>query len=186
MPTPKLSDTQLVILNAAASRGDRSLLPVPKSVTATGGALKASLKSLRDRGLAEEFDGAESERAWRQDDDERPVGLAITDAGLKLLGIEPNEASATACSKKKPSAPAPATAGADPDAPRANTKAAQLLDRLRTADGATIAELTQALGWQAHTVRAAFTGMRKRGYDVIREKRKDGVTAFRVPAGGSK
>jgi len=75
---------------------------------------------------------------------------------------------------------------AGPDAPRPNTKTAQLLDLLGTAEGATIVELTKALGWQAHTVRAAFTGLRKRGYEVVRDKGDDGVTRYRVAAEGSK
>ncbi len=189
MPNPKLSDTQLVILNAAVQRGDWSLLPVPKSVTAKGGALKASLKSLLDRGLAEEIEGAAAEQAWRQDDDGRGIGLAITDAGLKLLGVERDEPGDKAQEKKKDAKAEKAGKAAPttgPDAPRANTKAAQLLDLLRTAEGATIADLTKALGWQAHTVRAAFTGLRKRGYDVVRAKGDDGVTRYRVPAEGSK
>ncbi len=76
MPNPKLSDTQLVILNAAVQRGDWSLLPVPKSVTARGGALKASLKSLLDRGLAEEIEGATPARARRPRSPRRGRGRA--------------------------------------------------------------------------------------------------------------
>lgn len=188
MPDPKLSDTQLVILNAAVQRGDWSLLPVPKSVTAKGGALKASLKSLLDRGLTEEIEGAAPEQAWRQDDDGRGIGLAITDAGLNLLGVERDDPGGVAPDKKKAKAEkaAKAAPAASLDAPRANTKAAQLLDLLQTAEGATIADLTKALSWQAHTVRAAFTGLRKRGYDVVRDKGEDGVTRYHVRVEASK
>jgi hypothetical protein len=36
---PKLNDTQLVILSAAAQRGDHALLPFPQSLTVKGAAV---------------------------------------------------------------------------------------------------------------------------------------------------
>lgn len=53
-------------------------------------------------------------------------------------------------------------------APRPHTKAERLLDLLRTGSGASLEDMTQATGWQAHTVRAAMTGLRKRGYAITR------------------
>ena len=40
--------------------------------------------------------------------------------------------------------------------PRENTKEAMVIDMLRRPEGATIAQLMAATGWQAHTVRGAF------------------------------
>ena len=53
------------------------------------------------------------------------------------------------------------------DAPQAGTKEAGLVSAL-TSKGRTIAQLTDLLGWQPHTVRAAFTRLRKRGYIIER------------------
>jgi predicted ArsR family transcriptional regulator len=53
------------------------------------------------------------------------------------------------------------------DAPQSGTKEANLVSAL-TGKGRTIAQLTERLGWQPHTVRAAFTRLRKRGYIVER------------------
>ena len=50
-PMTKLSDTQSVILSAAASRANRSLLPVPQSIRAKGKVLERSLGALLKRGF---------------------------------------------------------------------------------------------------------------------------------------
>ena len=70
---------------------------------------------------------------------------------------------------------------------RAGSKQARLADLMYRPSGATIDELTKALGWQPHTVRAAITGLRKRGYAVTSSKRQDGVSAYhaRPPAAGA-
>jgi hypothetical protein len=45
----RLSDTQLVILSAAAQRASLSILPLPDSVNLKGGALNKVMDSLRKR-----------------------------------------------------------------------------------------------------------------------------------------
>jgi biotin operon repressor len=60
------------------------------------------------------------------------------------------------------------TTTAEPKAPRANTKIQRLLEMLTTGTGASLDEMVEATGWQSHTVRAAMTGLRKRGYEVDR------------------
>jgi Protein of unknown function (DUF3489) len=54
--------------------------------------------------------------------------------------------------------------------PRDGSKLARVIDLLQRSDGATIPNLTEATGWLPHTTRAALTGLRKRGYAVIRER----------------
>ncbi|HZZ24696.1 MAG TPA: DUF3489 domain-containing protein [Roseiarcus sp.] len=51
---------------------------------------------------------------------------------------------------------------------------------LRRADGATIVDLTQATGWLPHTTRAALTGLRKRGYAIVRQRIGVGDSAYRI------
>ncbi|RDV02451.1 DUF3489 domain-containing protein [Sphingorhabdus pulchriflava] len=61
------------------------------------------------------------------------------------------------------------------DTPRV-TKAAQLLTLLQTGTGASLEEMVEATGWQSHTVRAAMTGLRKKGHVV--EKHVEGNTTI--------
>jgi biotin operon repressor len=53
-------------------------------------------------------------------------------------------------------------------APREHSKTDRLLTLLRTGTGASLEEMTEATGWQSHTVRAAMTGLRKRGFEIKR------------------
>ncbi len=48
------------------------------------------------------------------------------------------------------------------------TKQGAILNLLLRAEGASIDDLTSATGWQAHSVRAALTGFRKRGHKIDR------------------
>jgi hypothetical protein len=50
-------------------------------------------------------------------------------------------------------------------------------------EGATIADLVAATGWQAHSVRGAMSGAlgKKRGLTITRT-RADGVSTYRIPA----
>ncbi len=59
------------------------------------------------------------------------------------------------------------------------TKQAVILNLLRRAKGASIGDLTSAIGWQAHSVRAALTGLRKRGYDIERSV-ESGASRYRI------
>ena len=82
----KLSDTQLVILSAAAQREDRNVLPLPGSLR--GGAAAKVVGALLKRGLIAETTtdsrtkaDAALNRIWRNDEDGRAILLHITDAG---------------------------------------------------------------------------------------------------------
>ena len=83
----RLSDTQSVILSAAATRGNRALLPVPGSVQAKGKTLERSLRALRQRGLAEERPTRRVDEVWRKHEDGRALGLVATAKGLAAIGI---------------------------------------------------------------------------------------------------
>ena len=65
-----------------------------------------------------------------------------------------------------------------PRAPRAGTKKASLVRLLLHKTGATIEEITSSTNWQPHTVRAAFTDLKKRGYTVEREADEGGSRYF--------
>jgi len=59
------------------------------------------------------------------------------------------------------------------------TRQAAILNLLRRAEGASIDDLTSATGWQAHSVRAALPGLRKRGYDTERGV-ESGASRYRI------
>jgi hypothetical protein len=64
---------------------------------------------------------------------------------------------------------------------RPGGKVDAILTLVRRPEGARIAELQKATGWQPHSVRAALTGLRKRGIDVTRSKEGD-ATVYRAKA----
>ncbi len=58
---PKLTDTQLVILSAAAKRRDGAVLPLPRSLKVNKAAATTVLKSLLKKGLLKEWPAAADE-----------------------------------------------------------------------------------------------------------------------------
>jgi len=64
--------------------------------------------------------------------------------------------------------------------PREHSKAERLVHLLRTGTGASLDDMIEATGWQAHTVRAAVTGLRKRGYEIQRHV-EGSVTVWSLP-----
>ena len=58
------------------------------------------------------------------------------------------------------------------------TKAAIVGKLLNSAKGASLGEIAQATGWQPHSCRAFLTGLRKKGHNIIRAKRKDDTTFY--------
>ncbi len=72
--------------------------------------------------------------------------------------------------------------GANTRAPRAGTKQAKLIAMLRAPEGATIAEIAAATGWQPHTVRGAMAGVLKKklGLEVTSEKVEGRGRVYRI------
>jgi predicted ArsR family transcriptional regulator len=61
------------------------------------------------------------------------------------------------------------------------SKRALLIERLSRPEGAGITELTEALGWLPHTVRAALTGLRRKGYVITRTTSdREGQSVYRA------
>jgi hypothetical protein len=187
-PMIKLSDTQLVILSAAAQRADLAVLPLPDSLTLKGGALNKVMDSLRNRGLIRVLGG-----------DGGPERVVITSEGMTAIGVEADEDEAPTADEpgSAASAVAPAseadisqkqaktkraggkgkkarTAGrraSEPEAagepsakptPRAGTKQAQMIEMLKRPGGATVEQIAAATGWQHHTIRGAISGALKK------------------------
>jgi hypothetical protein len=92
---------------------------------------------------------------------------------------------------KQPAQPEPAAKPAKTSTPRGSkkrsggeprraTKQAALIKMLERPKGATIAQMCAKTGWQSHSVRAALTGLRKRGLAVTRTKTEAGTTIYRA------
>ena len=67
---------------------------------------------------------------------------------------------------------------------RPGTKTAKILRLLQRPGGASLAELTKATGWQAHSVRGFLSGAvkAKMRLKVVSAEREDGERAYRIPA----
>jgi hypothetical protein len=80
--------------------------------------------------------------------------------------------------KKAPKAAKPAGAARD------GSKAAKVLELLKRPDGATLAEVMKATGWQPHSVRGFISGTltKKLGLTVVSTKSEDGERTYSVKA----
>ena len=77
--------------------------------------------------------------------------------------------------------PTKATSKLKPATASRTTKKDQLIKLLGTKSGADIKSLSEKLGWQQHTTRAAMSGLRKAGYEVAGEKpARGGLSKFRI------
>ena len=175
----QLSDTQALILSAAAQRPEHIALPLPESLR--GGAAAKVVGAMIAKGLLQEVDAdlRKGEPMWRETGDNHGTTLVATDAGLAAIGIEPEEphtapVGATGAPTEEAASDTPAEPDATPKArtPREGTKQATLIAMLRAPDGATIEEIMAATDWQSHTVRGAMAGALKKklGLEVTSEK----------------
>jgi Protein of unknown function (DUF3489) len=73
---------------------------------------------------------------------------------------------------------------AAPPQVRRGTKTAKILQMLRRPDGASLAELTKATKWQAHSVRGFLSGAvkGKLRLKIKSTKRDDGTRIYRLPS----
>ena len=137
----KLTDTQLVVLAAAAARTDGSILPLPAHLK--GGAVSKVCAALVAKGLAIETNGDTAKT------------LVITRLALEALGIEPEPAPIIEPEPALYAEAPPAIIAEEPKPRRAGTKQAQLIAMLEQPEGASTEEVVAAFGWQPHTVRGA-------------------------------
>ena len=105
---------------------------------------------------------------------------AAQNAALSVTGNEALEQSALPSESELQSASATAPRVPSSDLPRASTRRAMLVAMLARAQGGSVTEMGQRLGWLPHTVRAAITGLRHAGRDVTRSKDEKGQTVYRL------
>ena len=94
----KLSDTQLVVLNAACQRDDRMVLPLPN--TLKGGAVAKVVGSLLAKGLVAEIPAHQiaggpirEDALWREGETGERLALVATYAAFAALGLAPDSES---------------------------------------------------------------------------------------------
>lgn len=122
----------------------------------------------------------------------KALGVPYPDASKKRIGkFEAKLDQIIANAEGAPSAPndaeleaAVAAAEATWATPRtrANSKQAEVVRMLQRPEGATVRQICDATGWQAHTVRGAFAGAfkRKLGLTLVSDKQPAGERIYRV------
>jgi len=68
-----------------------------------------------------------------------------------------------------------------PDAKLApSTKSARVIALLEKPKGASLEEICSNTGWQPHSARAFMTGLRKKGFAIVRDKVDAGGSIYRI------
>ena len=149
----QLTNTQRTLLEAAVKHPQKKLAVFPDNLK--GGARIKVLTALLNAKLIE----ASIEDAG--------VFVATTD-GLQAIGITTPSTT-----------PTPVQA---PRATRGGTKQAVLIELLKRPDGATLPQMTEATGWQVHTVRGAMAGALKKklGLEITSEKQPGSDRIYRI------
>ena len=173
----KLTETQTNILSTGAQRPDNIALPLPKGLA--GATAKMAVGRMIARGWLQEVDAdlRRNELLWRETGDGHGTTLVVTEAGLLAIGIEPVVASAQGAHLESETSDTP-----KPAAIRAGTKQAQIIALLQRPEGASIAEIVAATGWQAHSARGMISGAlkKKMGLPINAEKVEGRGTVYRI------
>ena len=183
----KLIDTQRQVLEHAADHPNGLVTWFPGNVK--GGARTKVIDGLFNKtmitsiGIHDCFITPEGYAALgRQRGEPTPVAPCVEAVEASLAPTPEMEANV---------APVEAAVGHDPQIPRPktrdNSKQATVIEMLRRPNGATIAELCEATGWQAHTMRGAFAGALKKklGLNITSFKDTGASRVYRVSDPGA-
>ncbi len=151
-----------------------------------GGGSEPHAETMDAPAASEAKTGATGDKASR-----RRKPTRVTEAGEPVAAgvIEPEAAAVAGSSATAETEGAPrgrvAAAAADiadrSHTARRPTKLDRLIALLSRPDGASLAEMVEATGWQAHSVRGAIAGaLRKRGHVIASSKAEDGVRRYRI------
>jgi len=175
----RLSDTQLVILGAAAQRADLSILPLPDSLNLKGGALTKVMDSLRNRGLIRVIGG-----------DGGPERVVITSEGMAAIGVEADDDEAPTAADTAPTsaegaspgdAPAPATE-ANGAATPAKTKPVKGRGKAKATKAAAAASEPKAAPGGEPTAKPTPRAGTKQALMIDMLKRPEGATVEQIAA----
>ena len=172
--TTPITERQLDLITRAHCDAGGLIEPL---LALKGGAKLKMIASLAQRGLIEQLDGQ-----WRitgaaiaiikgeaQPEDVLPAvkGAATSPTPLPADDPELEAAVAAAEASWQQDQPDPA-----PKRGQGSSKQALVIQMLQRPEGATIAQISEATGWQAHTVRVTFAGALKKklGLNIVSEK----------------
>ena len=119
---------------------------------------------------------AEAETATVAAATEKPKGTKKPRVGAQRAPVAPAKAkSATSTKKTAKGAKTASTA-------RSDSKKATVIDMLRRKDGASLADIMKATGWQSHSVRGFISGalIKKARLKVESFKRENGERAYAI------
>ncbi len=172
--TTPITERQLDLITRAHCDAGGLIEPL---LTLKGGAKLKMIASLAQRGLIEQQGGQ-----WRI----TPAAIAIIKGEAQPEDVLPAVKGAATSPTPLPAddpeleaAVAAAEASWQQDQPNpvpkrgpGNSKQALVIEMLKRPEGATIAQISEATGWQAHTVRGTFAGALKKklGLTIVSEK----------------
>ena len=160
--TTQLTITQQTVLTHAHEHTEGKIVWFPDTIK--GGARKKVIDGLANRGLiaSKRNDWFVSAKGYEALGIPRrgPVTLQVLDAVIKAA------AAASTAPDKTPRT-------------RDNSKQSQVIAMLRRPEGATIAQICEATGWQQHTVRGTFAGAFKKKLGLNITSTKDAGTERR-------
>ena len=168
MTTTNLTPAQHAILAYAHQHAAGCIAWFPDHIK--GGARAKVIEGLRARDLIEQAG----------------TDLVISAAGYAALGVEPPRPQVEqAAEPAEPAEPAEAAEAPAPRRTRDNSKQAQVIAMLKRPEGATIAQVCAATGWQQHTVRGTFAGAfkKKLGLTLASDKPQGGERVYRIAQG---
>ena len=191
MTTIQLTHTQTQVLQYALDHNDGQVVWFPESVK--GGARKKVLDGLFNRALVTTDGGSHWYVAAEGYDalgHPRPTVVSI--APLAPLVADPEMEATVAqheaqwANEAQASAPVALATDLSPDPvkvrSRENSKQATVVQMLKRPEGTTIAQICEATGWQAHTVRGTFAGAfkKKLGLTIESDKVQGGERVYRI------
>ena len=190
----KFSKTELACLSNAATH-KFGVLVFPDNIKQS--TRQKTIDILMCKGLIQEVKPKQGMPVWRKGEDNKPISLVINKAGRVALkdmqtSKHPNAPKHSVSYGRTPppnrtkatlnddhhGAPSNTTQRPIPH-PRAGSKKALLITLLSSNDGASITALMQATDWQPHTIRAALSGLRKRGFTLDRSQ-SNGQSHYRL------
>lgn len=191
MTTIQLTHTQTQVLQYALDHNDGQVVWFPESVK--GGARKKVLDGLFNRALVTTDGGTHwYVAAEGYDALGRPRPTVASIAPLAPLVADPEMEATVAQHEAQWANEAQASAHAAPATDlspdpvkvrtRENSKQATVVQMLKRPEGTTIAQICEATGWQAHTVRGTFAGAfkKKLGLTIESDKVQGGERVYRI------